>query len=369
MGGRMSAVCALFVLVPPGQDLAVSVGGAAWPRGAVVMETGAARACASAEVAGTLVGWNAALGPATGAAAPGAVGCVPASVLEPLGERRLRAGAPLPGEPPRAGDAGTVWAATGPVGCNGVLPTDRGPVQVKELHPVEVWSAPELAGVEAVRAAAAAAAGAPVPAGAVRGAPGGRVGLPLAAEWGADAIAAERAQEGLDTPARAERVTVGAGPGGLYTHFWGADPAFSDLWGPPDAIAAWLRLFADWRAVCVARLHPTAPDRCTPQVGDLGWFVPARPDPLGHKDHVDGRCLDLRLFRTDGSRYEAFWNRADDRPGRGRAYDGATTRAFVAFAAGRPEVHPVLFNDPQAAGAARVPGHDDHIHLCVRPAP
>jgi hypothetical protein len=174
---------------------------------------------------------------------------------------------------------------------------------------------------------------------------------------------------GPSTRVRPLLVTEGRGPAGLYTHFWGADAPFSDLWGPPDVIASWLRLFADWATHCASTLHPADPTRCTPQVGDLGWFGPARPDPLGHKDHIDGRCLDLRLFRVDGSRYEAFWDRPDDRPGRGTAYDGPTTRAFVAFAAARPEVGPVFFNDPAAAGAQALPGHDDHIHLCVRAAP
>jgi hypothetical protein len=365
----MSGLCALFVLTAPAARIAVPVGAAKWPVGALVQAEPAAAPCPAAQAAARLVGWPAALGPASGGSRPGDRGCVPTAALAPLDGRVLRSSAPLPGAPAGPAAPGTEWTPRGAPVCGGPLPTATGPVPLAWLHPVEVLDGAARDGLAQVRAAASAAGGGPVPEAALRVAPSGRVGLPLVEEWDEAAIAAERAREGLDTPARAERVTVGRGPAGLYTHFWGADAPFSDLWGPPDVIASWLRLFADWATHCASTLHPADPTRCTPQVGDLGWFGPARPDPLGHKDHIDGRCLDLRLFRVDGSRYEAFWDRPDDRPGRGTAYDGPTTRAFVAFVAARPEVGPVFFNDPAAAGAQALPGHDDHIHLCVRAAP
>ncbi len=191
----------------------------------------------------------------------------------------------------------------------------------------------------------------------------GRVQLPLAVRYDAARLAEEVAREHLDTPERAEKAEIGVGPGGAWRHFLGADPAGTDCWADPVALVKLVHLAADWQAHCTANLgHDT--DRCALMVGDLAFLDDRRPDPLGHKDHYRGDCVDLRLWRTDGSRYEAWWNRPDDRPGYGFAYDPATTRAFVAFAAARPDVSSLLFNDPEALGATPARGHDDHIHLC-----
>jgi len=195
----------------------------------------------------------------------------------------------------------------------------------------------------------------------------GRVQLPLAVRYDAARLAEERARERLDTPERAEKAEIGVGPAGAWRHFLGADPPGTDCWADPRALVLFVHLAADWGAHCRDTLgHDT--DRCALMVGDLGYLDDRRPDPLGHRDHYRGDCVDLRLWRTDGSRYEAWWNRPDDRPGFGSAYDAATTRAFVAFAAARPEVTSLLFNDPDAVGATASPGHDDHIHLCLDPA-
>ena len=80
--------------------------------------------------------------------------------------------------------------------------------------------------------------------------------------------------------------------------------------------------------------------------------------------------MDIRLFRRDGSRYEAYWNRPDDRPGWAKGYDAGLTKAFLQFANETIDIDTLYFNDP--ALIAAVPGlearrgHDDHIHLCVR---
>ncbi len=195
----------------------------------------------------------------------------------------------------------------------------------------------------------------------------GRIQLPLAHRYDPIRLAKEHVAEGLDTLERQQKAEVGVGPGGAWRHFLGADPAGTDCWATPATLLALVDLTADWHEHCTATLgHDTA--RCAPMVGDISTDRPLQPDPLGHKDHYRGDCLDLRLWRTDGSRYEAWWNRPDDRPGRDLAYDADTTRAFVAFAAARPEVRDLYFNDPQAAGATAMPGHDDHIHLCLGPA-
>ncbi|MDP2305621.1 MAG: hypothetical protein Q8P18_06310 [Pseudomonadota bacterium] len=185
----------------------------------------------------------------------------------------------------------------------------------------------------------------------------GYVALPLRA-LGAAAIEAEWAREGLSTPSRREKAVVAAGP--AYLHFLGADAPGSDIWATPATIEHVLRLAHAWSTRC------GTPD-CMLQLGDLAWYNARTPDPLGHRDHNEGTCVDIRLFRTDGGHYEAWWNRPDDRTG-AHAYDRARTTEFLAFAMANAPVSEVLFNDPAVIaavpGVRAVKGHDDHVHMC-----
>jgi hypothetical protein len=196
----------------------------------------------------------------------------------------------------------------------------------------------------------------------------GFVGLPVVALDDA-AIAAERAREHLDTPERVEKGWVSVGPTRdgvpVYAHFLGSDAPGSDLWGEPDAIVAVLDLTDRWWTHCTDDLGE-APARCTLQLGDIAWFNPVVPDPLGHRDHHTGRCVDVRLFRTDGGHYEAWWNQPDDRPGVDGGYDRDLTRAFLAWTMASTEVTTAFFGDPEigVAGVEPKHGHDDHVHLC-----
>jgi hypothetical protein len=211
----------------------------------------------------------------------------------------------------------------------------------------------------------------------VRVSAAGRVALPLPERLGPEALAEEWAREGLDTPKRRERATVGFGGKGAYSHFWGSDAPESDLWGNPDFVVGLLGLAASWRETCTIRLLPEDPQRCLLQFGDLSWYEDRRPDPLGHKDHR-GDCVDVRLFRTDHSRYEAYYNQPDDRPpddrppesrpegkpGAWGGYDRALTQAFVDHAIAYGAVD-LFFNDPAVVGVKPLPGHDDHLHFCL----
>ena len=184
----------------------------------------------------------------------------------------------------------------------------------------------------------------------------GRVGLPLT--WMDDAaVEAEQLREHLVTPAQRERAVVATGP--AWAHFLGADPAGSDSWANPEALRTLITLAADWRTAC-----PEA--ACLLQIGDFSYYNETDPDPLGHKDH-EGDCVDIRLFRADGSRYEAWWNRPDDRDG-ATAYDRGRTLAFLKFAVERAPVREVFFNDPEVIRALPavkpLRGHDDHMHVC-----
>jgi len=204
----------------------------------------------------------------------------------------------------------------------------------------------------------------------------GRVGLPFVKELSQAERAQEMEREHLRTPKQQERATDAIGPSRhgvpIYTHFLGSDEPGSDRWGTRDTILKLLALFDGWAEHCRNELPSTIsearPETCTVQVGDLGWYNDTTPDPLGHTDHYRGTCTDLRLFRDDGSRYEAWWNRPDERPEAKGGYSRALTGAFLAFAA---QYHPpsvLYFNDPAlistVPGLEASPGHDDHIHLC-----
>ena len=204
----------------------------------------------------------------------------------------------------------------------------------------------------------------------------GRVSLPLVKELSQAERAAEMGREFLRTPKQQERATDAIGPRRdgvpVYTHFLGSDEPRSDRWGSPDTILKLLALFDGWadhcRNVLPATISEARPETCTVQVGDLGWYNDTTPDPLGHTDHFRGTCTDLRLFRDDESRYEAWWNQPDERPEAKGGYSRALTGAFLAFAAQHHKPSVLFFNDPEliatVPGLVASPGHDDHIHLC-----
>ena len=94
------------------------------------------------------------------------------------------------------------------------------------------------------------------------------------------------------------------------------------------------------------------------------------PDPLGHLDHHQGTCVDLRLFRADGSRYEAWWNAPDDRAGFPGGYSRQLTRQFLAYTLQEHDIQWAFFNDPAIREALPFveprKGHDDHLHVCFK---
>ena len=191
----------------------------------------------------------------------------------------------------------------------------------------------------------------------------GWVELPLQ-RYDPDRQAQEYAREGLDSKERKRKAVVGEGPLGLYTHFQGGDRAGSDLWAEPDFALEFIGLAQAWLDRCGPQ-H--GPQRCAPSLGDISWYLPTKPDPLGHRSHDEGRCVDLRLFRADDSRYEAIYNRPDDRKGYGRPYDRQLTQEFVDFVRERALVTDLFFNDRKVKGVRPWPKHDDHLHLCLAP--
>lgn len=193
----------------------------------------------------------------------------------------------------------------------------------------------------------------------------GRVSLPWV-HWETEAELADTfAREALDTADRQERAVRAHGPSEAYLYFKGSDALRSDIWATPAAALALLDAIASWTERCTAAAWGSAVT-CAVQLGDLSWYSDRRPDPLGHRDHYAGTCADVRLFRSDGSRYEAWWNRPDDRPGfaESSGYDVVLTGRFIDGLVARPDVDRVLFNDPAVASATPARGHDDHLHVC-----
>lgn len=352
-----------FALAAP---LATASGARDLPRGSLVRRTGTCAGGVAVEVV-SVAGWV----PVATPAGAGERGCVAAEALEDVGERVFVALAEGAGV--AAGellgpveDAGRCDAATYAFGdADGAVASERA-LALADLAVVRAVDRETLAGVEAVRVAYAEAFG-PIGRHRVPWTDWGRVGLPLEPLAPAE-IEAEWAREGLDTPARREKAVVARGP--AWLHFLGSDASGSDVWARPETVVALIRLARGWADHCAATVATDGdPARCTLQVGDLAWYNARTPDPLGHRDHAAGACVDLRLFRTDGGRYEAWWNRPDDRTGL-HAYDAATTAAFLRWATANAPVTDTFFNDPavvaQVPGVRALPGHDDHVHVCFQ---
>jgi len=355
-------LCTLFEVAPVEADIATpfvahGVEGLEMPRGALVLSDGACEdGSASVELL-SVPRWTTS---ALRVPPQGARGCLSADALRPPEVRFL---VQADAWPLRAGDVVTVEGTCDAWTVDGMALSR---VALGALRPV---SAQMLADAARIRDAYEARFG-PLELADVPITEGGFVGLPLPTALDAAATASEYAREHLDTLERqekADRWTGGRIDGRpTYAHFLGADPAWSDIWASPETVERVLELAAAWARACPRAA--TAPETCLLQLGDLAWFDDVLPDPLGHQDHHAGRCVDLRLFRTDGSRYEAWWNRPDDRPGVAGGYDRDLTIAFLRWVTTQQPVATVLFGDPVARSAVPfvryAPNHDEHIHIC-----
>ena len=187
----------------------------------------------------------------------------------------------------------------------------------------------------------------------------GRVALPLT-YFVRSEQQNEYAKEKLRSPEQKSRATVAYGP--RWLHFLGTDPLFSDVWGTPEYVQQLMFLTKVWNTWCQERDFVSNKDSCLMQIGDIAWFNPKNPDPLGHKTHDQGTCVDMRLFRSDASRYEAYWNKGDDRKGFSKAYDKKLNAAFIDFMWDQG-ASVILFSD-KSTHAKWAPHHNDHIHVC-----
>lgn len=335
--------CPLHQILTAGLAIAVPwEGDAVLTRGSLVRTTGTCAAGVGVEVV-AVNPWYAA-GKTTPAV--GAIGCLDPEHLAPAGDR---------------------FVAYGP-GGGAIVGPPEDCADAVGLRPITREQEAAIVAVQAVHAELYG----PIGLDRVPFTDWGFVGLPFVRELSADERAATWAHERLVSDTQREKATFALGPdeGRVYQHFLGADPRWTDTWATPDTVVRLLRLAHGWAAQC-ATLAEGTPETCTLQVGDLAWFNATRPDPLGHTDHHRGNCVDLRLFRSDGSRYEAWWNRPDDREGIEGAYSRPLTQAFLAWALEHEQIETLYFNDPHVIEAlpAVTPqrGHDDHVHLCFAP--
>ena len=355
----LAADCTLYRVTPADSHALASPSG--MPRNTLVVRSGSCSHGAAVQVL--------AIDPLYATGEYPSSGCLPETELSPVQDLHWVVPAPwnLDDTRPHPQVAGTVLDPLPPaIACDAPqLPFGDRSIERTSLGPLRPIEPDTLTEVRAVHAHARDRFG-PVALTDIAWTHTGRLSLPWI-HWDTDAELADTlAREHLETRAQQERAVRARGPSDHYLYFKGSDPIRSDIWGTPATIHALIDTLADWKTTC-----PADPSHCVVQLGDISWFSDKRPDPLGHRDHYGGTCIDIRLFRADGSRYEAWWNQPDDRAhfADSAGYDGPLTAAFVTHLRARPDVHRVLFNDPAAKSATPARGHDDHMHVCFDPAP
>lgn len=166
-----------------------------------------------------------------------------------------------------------------------------------------------------------------------------------------------------------------------FVHYQGSDAVGTDDWMHPHTACAFMRLMNEWKQIC------SQEEKCIVQMGDAAFLTPGQKagaaiDPLGHRFHRSGTCIDIRPFRKDGKQ-----EKLDIRDS---FYDAKLTRKFIEFLMKRG-ASPIYFNDPAMLNDKKLsqalddpcsevddsvdlgkklqncPGHDNHIHVCLNP--
>lgn len=190
----------------------------------------------------------------------------------------------------------------------------------------------------------------------------GRVALPLAYH-SHEEIKQEHHREALKNRKQKSKAVIAHGPQNLWLHFLGTDALYSDVWTHPHKLQYLINYTKKWHKKCLQDPQISNYSACTTQIGDIAWYNSTMPDPLGHRTHYTGNCVDIRLFRSDASRYESFWNRDDDRKGRKKAYSLYMNRQYIQLLQNE-DMETILFSDPRIPFSL-APKHDDHIHFCI----
>lgn len=169
-----------------------------------------------------------------------------------------------------------------------------------------------------------------------------------------------------------------------YVHYKGGDPLHSDSWGHPDTICELISIAREWHQFCQNKLGKSK-KQCTMQIGDISFITPGKmqsgKDPLYHKHHNDGTCVDMRPLRVDDAWIGTTINY--DTLG----HDSNLNKAFIDFVSER-NASPIYYGDQKILsrnskatrdcdmtnpnndldkGVLGCPGHMNHIHFCLKP--
>lgn len=153
-----------------------------------------------------------------------------------------------------------------------------------------------------------------------------------------------------------------------FVHYHGGDPDRSDTWGKGNTICAITKLANAWKKRCGDK------PGCKLQIGDIAFATAARKfrnsslDPLSHRSHEQGECVDIRPLAKNSHYGPVRINQ--------RHYDLEKTRDFIRFAA-EFGAGLIYFDDARAIQGVPVAKtnhrkfgrHDDHIHMCFYSPP
>lgn len=154
---------------------------------------------------------------------------------------------------------------------------------------------------------------------------------------------------------------------GKFVYYKNSDAPNIDNWGNPTTICSLYNLTDKFFEKC-KETPGRSDEQCMARVGDMSFITPVNKhnpgggwknkDPLDHKSHHTGNCIDLRPFRNDDDfgRLEHTYS----------TYDREITQEFVNMAK-KFGANNILFNDSKIKGAARAGGHDNHLHICFPP--
>lgn len=155
----------------------------------------------------------------------------------------------------------------------------------------------------------------------------------------------------------------------------------SDTWGKPASICSFTEMARRWKNKCMQMnnndLLPKNGKRyiqCTIQLNEIAFYNPFKRknsrniDPLGHANHSDGRCFDIRPFRKD----DQLLNSHSNDPKNSSSMNFQFLKFISQFGAKE-----ILYNDwkirrDYASELKRLPnirvnasGHENHFHFCL----
>lgn len=150
----------------------------------------------------------------------------------------------------------------------------------------------------------------------------------------------------VQIPLKGKRGNIG--PCGS-NHYNPDSPPGVDAFANPLTACVLTSVMQDWKKICPER------SGCTLQFGDISHRERAFFNT--HKSHTQGLCVDVRPMRKGEFQDTpmAFTN---------PNYDRATTKKFISLVKSKgANLGQLFFNDAKA-GANKMTGHNDHIHVC-----